>query len=363
MIKEALKKLNIPSPLEITGERIETKEEWEKIRPQVLEIMLKNEYGFIPKKPEKISFKIVDKDDDRYCAGKATLLKVEITSVINGESFTFPFNYVYPRKSEKLKTIVHINFRSDIPDKYMPTEEIADRNFACASFNYKDVTSDDGDFTNGLAGVLYKDKERTAHSCGKIAMWAWAAMRVMDFLQTRDEVDKNCIAVAGHSRLGKTALLTGAVDERFAVVHSNCAGCSGDSLNRGKTDGNEFIEDIVNRFPFWFCEKYKEFSGKDNETPFDQNFLFSLIAPRRIHVASAEEDIWAGPNLEFLCCASVNEVYNLYQKKGFVYTDEDFLKTGVYLNDGNVGLCYRKGKHYFSRNDWHGLMDFLDKSV
>ena len=361
MIYETLKKLNIPSPLEISGKRISTKEEWENMRKTVLNIMLENEYGYMPEEPEEVTFNITETDERRCCAGKANLIKLEITSKINGEYFTFPVTYIYPKKGDTHKTVVHINFRPNVPDEYMPTEEIIDNGFACASFCYKDVTSDDGDFTNGLAGAIYKGKERTATSCGKIAMWAWAAMRVMDFLQTRDEVDKNSITVAGHSRLGKTALLTAAADTRFTCAHSNCAGCSGDSLNRGKAEGNEYIGHITKNFPYWFCEKYKDYAGKDEETPFDQHFMLSLIAPRKVHIASAEKDIWAGPDLQFLSCVAASEVYELYGIKGFIFEEDDFLKTDRRLNDGNIGLCHREGVHYFSRDDWHGLIEFLNK--
>lgn len=361
MIENMLKSLNIPSPLEVNGKRAETAEEWERSRPTVAEIMQKCEYGYIPEKPEMVSFEIKE-TDTRFCASKATYCKVEITSVINGEEFTFPVSYVYPSEGGNFKTFVHINFRPEVPDKYMPTEEIIDNGFACASFCYKDVTSDDGDFTDGLAGILYKNSQRTAYSPGKIAMWAWAAMRVMDFLETREEVDINNVCVAGHSRLGKTALMTAAFDTRFTLAHSNCAGCSGDTLNRGKKEPeNELIEAITDRFDYWFCENYKSFRGRDNETEFDQNFLLSLIAPRKIHIASAEKDLWAYPPMTFMCCAAVNEVYELYGKQGFVYTDEDYLKTGRYLNEGSLGFCYRTGTHYFSRDDWHGLFDFMKK--
>lgn len=361
MIKEKLAALNIPSPLCITGKRAQTAEEWEDIRPLVLKTMLECEYGYIPENPESFSFEIEECPDKKMWAGKATHLNIKLTSVINGEKFTFPATYIYPNKGENFKTFVVINFRPDIPDRYLPTEELIDNGFACISFCYEDVTSDDGDFSNGLAGVIYKNSERTAYSCGKIAMWAWAAMRAMDFLQTREEVDKDNICVAGHSRLGKTALLTAAMDERFAVAHSNCSGCSGDSLNRGKAEGNETIGDIIDRFDYWFCENYKSFYGKDNETPFEQHFLSALIAPRRVHIASASEDIWAGPQLEFLFCAASSEVYELYGKKGFVYENDDFLKVDKYLNDGNVGLCHREGKHFFSRTDWLGLIDFMNR--
>ena len=361
MIKEKLEKLGVPSVLEFGGKRAETVEEWENtVRPMVAKTMLESEYGYLPEEPESVSFEIKN-IDDRFCAGKAVHIELEITSVVYGEKFTFPVNYVYPSGKEKSKAFVHINFRPYMPDKYMPSEEIADNGFACASFCYEDVTSDDGDFTNGLAGLVYKDSERTEYSPGKIAMWAWAAMRVMDFLQTRDEIDKDNICVCGHSRLGKTALLTGAFDKRFSVVHTNCSGCSGDSINRGKHPKSETIGDILDRFEFWFCKNYESFRNKDNETPFDQHFLQALIAPRRVHVASAENDIWAGPESQFLCSVAASEVFELYGKKGLVYGEGDFLNAEKYLNDGNIGFCYRKGNHYFSRDDWHGLFDFLNK--
>ena len=82
-------------------------------------------------------------------------------------------------------------------------------------FCYQDVTSDDGDFTNGLAGMIYPDEKRGKTQCGKIGLWAWAAGRVMDYACTVPEIDHDRIGVVGHSRLGKTALLAGALDERF----------------------------------------------------------------------------------------------------------------------------------------------------
>lgn len=67
------------------------------------------------------------------------------------------------------------------------------------SFCYEDVTSDDHDFTNGLAGVIFGGRERKMDECGKIAMWAWAASRIMDYAETLPSLDlTKAVAVAGH---------------------------------------------------------------------------------------------------------------------------------------------------------------------
>ena len=68
---------------------------------------------------------------------------------------------------------------------------------------------------------LYENGKRSPSDAGKIAMWAWAAMRVMDYVMTLPEIDRDNIAVIGHSRLGKTALLCAkSAQARNSSVHS-----------------------------------------------------------------------------------------------------------------------------------------------
>lgn len=52
-------------------------------------------------------------------------------------------------------------------------------------------------------------------------------MRVVDSLETCSDVDKGRLAIVGHSRGGKLALLAGALDERFALVAANGSGFGG----------------------------------------------------------------------------------------------------------------------------------------
>ena len=204
-------------------------------REEMLEVMQREVYGYMPAAPEEISFSVKENAVSDYCGGKAFLDKVTANCVVNGKEFSFPFYVAIPNDGEVHPFFVHINFRSNETDRYQPTEELIDNGFAVLSFNYKDVTTDDTDFTNGLAGVLYEDGEREADDPGKIAMWAWAAQRVMDYAETIDYyLDMDCAIVCGHSRLGKTALLAAATDERFDFAYSNDSGCSGAAITRDK---------------------------------------------------------------------------------------------------------------------------------
>ncbi len=339
MLKEILKKRNVPTLLE---------------RDEMLEIMQREVYGFIPPKPQKLEFTKEENTVNNFCAGKAVLNKITAHCVINGKEFSFPFYETMPTGSKKYPFFVHINFRSLVPDLYMPTEELVDNGFAVLSFCYKDVTSDDGDFTDGLAGVLYPDGKRGSADCGKIAMWAWAAQRVMDYAERNSAAyDLECATVCGHSRLGKTALLTGATDTRFKFVYSNDSGCSGAAITREKQ--GETVKVITDVFPYWFCEDYAKYAEKEGEMPFDQHFLVASVAPRNVLIGSASEDIWADPDSEMLACVAAAPAF----EGGFVcedrlpQIDDKFFK-------GKIGYQLRRGKHYFSREDWVRLIEFIN---
>lgn len=323
-------------------------------KEEMLSVLLEQEYGFLPPKPERLSFETEDNIINRFCAGKAVLKKITADCVIEGKRFSFPFFATVPTKPGKYPFFIHINFRPDVPDRYMPTEELIDNGFAVLSFCYEDVTSDDGDFTDGLAGVLFEKGERKSNDSGKISMWAWAAQRVMDYACLHADIyDLDRSVVCGHSRLGKTALLTAATDERFRFAYSNEAGCSGDALARGTT--GETVGQIIDRFPFWFCENYAKYYDKEENMPFDQHYLLSCIAPRFVCVGSAAEDAWADPRSQYLCCAAASPAF----ENGLSCPDR-FPEPGEKFLEGDIGFHLRNGIHYFSREDWHRLIEFVN---
>ncbi len=324
-------------------------------RDTVLQTLFENEYGYPVPEPEKCEFEanIRKKNGKNFAAGKAILYEVTAHTVICGKEFSFPFEAIIPKGDRKFPAVIHNDFTRDVPTRYTPAEEIVDLGFALFHLCYEDVTSDDGDFTNGLAGILFENGKRSPSAPGKLQMWAWANRRVLDFVFSRPEIDPDKVAVAGHSRLGKTALLTGAVDGRFAAVISSCAGCSGDAVARGNT--GEQISDIIRRFPYWFCENYAKFA--ENLPAFDQHWLISLIAPRLVLTGAAEEDAWADPNSQYLslCAASVK-----WGENGFVHPDR-LPVIGDNFDDGNICYHKRAGTHYFSRFDWNVYLNSLKK--
>ena len=189
---------------------------------------------------------------------------------------------------------------------------------------------------------------------GKIAMWAWASHRVLDYAATlRDVLDMSTAVVCGHSRLGKTALFAAATDTRFTHAYSNDSGCSGAAISRGKE--GETAKAIYHVFPHWFCEGYEKYGDNEDAMPFDQHYLIASIAPRPVLVGSATEDAWADPVSEMLSCVAASPAF----AHGLVYEDRLATPEDAYL-EGDVGYHLRRGRHYFSREDWARLIRFVN---
>ncbi len=339
MISQFLKERNLPALLP---------------REAMLDILQREEYGYLPEKPTRIAWDVEENIVPNFCAGKAMLNKVTATMHWNdGKQFSFPFYTAIPTAPGQYPFFIHINFRPDVPDRYMPTEELIDRGFAVLSFCYNDITKDNDDFEDGLSGVLFPGGKRNPQDAGKIALWAFAAQRVMDYAQTQSHVlDLSCGIVCGHSRLGKTALLTAATDTRFAYCYSNDSGCSGAAISRGKT--GETVETICCVFPYWFCDNYRKYADKEDEMPFDQHYLLASIAPRKVLVGSAEQDLWADPLSEMLACVAASPAFS----RGFLHSNRP-PQAGDLFIEGDIGYHMRAGMHYFSRLDWNQLIAFI----
>lgn len=342
-------------------------EEWEQTRDKYLNIFINEEYGLPVPEPTSLTFEELPLDAKLlpHFAGKATCRKVIAHTEVCGKSYSFPFVATIPTSEGKHPFFVLNNFGPEVPHKYFPAEELIDNGFAILSVYYQDVTTDNGDFTNGLAALVTPEEaqadptKRAPNGTGKIAMWAWANMRLLDYATTKDSLDMNNAAVIGHSRLGKTALLTGALDTRFRFVIANNSGCSGDAITREKK--GEHIEVITRTFPFWFCENYKKYVDESRLT-FDQHMLVATIAPRHFLCGTAVEDVWADPESQLLSCYAATKAWEQLGQNGLIAPDR-YAEVGECFTEGEICFHLRSGKHYLSRYDWNVYMDYIKKNL
>lgn len=353
MLNEKLAERRLPDLMTMNdGRAVTTPDLWRERREELIDLLRREEYGYTPAAPEQVTGTV--EKETLVCAGKATQYDVMLSFDTPRGAFSFPIALIVPKTPEKPPVFVHISFFTPIPSKYLPIEEVVDRGYAVAAFNYESVTSDKADI-DGLA-AMYPIDEKTGW--GTIGMWAFAASRVLDYLETRSDVDAARACVTGHSRLGKTALWCAAQDERFTMAVSNDSGCSGAAISRGKV--GESIERITRVFPYWFCGNYRAWADREYEAPFDQHMLLSLIAPRKLYVCSAIEDTWADPESEFLACIAASPAWSVQRVPGLISPD-DMPSVDQPLMEGNVCYHVRTGTHFHSRTDWNWHMDCRDR--
>lgn len=353
---DQLKDPVLPSLLTFSdGRPVTDQRDWLLRREEIKQILLQEEYGTIPEAPNGVRVKWPVYDENAL-AGKAVWIKAEVSFDTPNGPFCLPFDLMLPKSDRKVPVFVMLSFEDTVPNKYYPAEEIADQGYAAAMFHYEKAAGDSAETADNGLGSAYG----SGYTWGTIAKWSFAASRIADALQERKELDMARLSVIGHSRLGKAALLAGALDERFSCTVSNDSGCSGAALFRGKN--GERIKDITERFPYWFCEEFRKYAGKEEELPFDQHFLLSLTAPRYLYVASAAKDLWADPAAEFRGAMYAQEAYNLLGFQGLKLSSEDESapKIGTALRAGKTGYHLRDGMHYLSREDWNLVIAFLN---
>ena len=376
------------------GTVISNSEDWENIRrPEILELFETNVYGEIPDKVIDISYKLL-KIDKNALDGQAIQKEIIATFSNGKESLEMNMLIFLPKKAKKpVPVFLGMNFYGNqtihpdpnitVTPNYVknnedflitnnkatdlsrgvrshrwPIERILERGYGVVSIYYGDIDPDfDDDFQNGIHKLFYKEGEQPKpNEWGSIAAWAYGLSKAMDYLVTDKDIDKNKVAVIGHSRLGKTALWAGAIDERFAITISNDSGCGGAALSRRKQ--GETVKKINTNFPHWFCKNFHLYNEKEEDLPVDQHMLIGLIAPRPVYVASANEDLWADPEGEYLSLYHSGSVYNLFELENF--GSERMPEIDEPQTIGNMGYHIRSGKHDLTLFDWEKYMDFAD---
>lgn len=367
--KRELEQRKLPELLAFAdGVRVEKKEDMERRRQQIREILCREFGGYSPAFPVTTEGKVCIREENAY-GGKAVREKIVLTFQTPFNAFSFAFELFLPRKAivetDKDKTetdgngvpvFVYLGFTGTPADG--PCEEIIDNGFALAHINYQEIAPDRNDgFLNGLGTFCSRNP---FDSWGKLGMWAYGASRAADYLSGRPEIDRRRMAVMGHSRLGKAALWCGAMDERFALTVSNDSGGGGAALFRGKR--GERIADLAKEgSAHWFCGNFLTYAGREEELPFDQHFLLAMTAPRHLYVASASLDEWADPLSEFLSCAAASGAFACYGVPGLVLEETEEEIPHSPLHQGHIGYHLRQGTHHLGREDWKHVMEYRRK--
>ena len=326
--------VELPDPLvRENGRRIKKSKHWATRQSELLDMMLGYEYGTVPYPPTMPpTAKVIE-----------TGLRFDEVSKYTNYQLSFGHN-------EKLTTTLHLYTPNDgkathpVIVRFGLGGEHAraanERGYAFACFDQTSLDPDtEGHDVVGSAQAMYPAAE-----WGSLAVWAWGASRVLDYLETREDIDTERAVITGHSRTGKVALLAGAMDERFAIVVPNGSGAGGVSTFRGSEKGVETLELITreSRFKSWFHEDFGRFGNAVNKLPFDQHFMRALVAPRVILSTDAYGDQWCNPKGVQLGWEGAQPVFDL-----------------LGVPENNL-IHFREGGHDQLAPDFEVLLDVAD---
>ena len=382
----------------LDGTPVTTKEQWYKQRrPELKRLFQHYMYGFAPAAPKEVTAELLYADPQAF-GGKALVEEIALT-VGPGDAPKINLLFITPNERKAPAPVfVAVNFcgnhtvladpKIKIPSTWMYkhcpgciddkateagrggqkdvwcAEQLIDRGYALATFYNGDIDPDQPDFQDGIHRHFLKEgqKEVGQHDWGAIAAWAWGVSRVVDFLQNCSEVDKTQICVTGHSRLGKTALLAGAMDERIAIVVPHQSGTGGCALSRD--NDQETVERINRVFPHWFNDAFNQFSGHEDRLPVDQHLLMALVAPRALLTTEGHQDKWANYTSGFRALQAADKVYKFLGAKGMNGTG--LIENNESMDGPNFGdlVQYRRDTtHVLNADYWSKILDFADQHL
>ncbi len=379
-----------PDPLEtFSGGKISGRLGWDlRRKPELLALFKRYMYGTMPPKPRGFRATVDGVYNDAL-GGKATLKLVSLRLGAEGAPVEHLIILIPNAAKGPVAAFLGTDFngnhqilsdpRIPLPSGWVPgngkdskshqatdaargletnvwaVEATIDRGYAFAAFYNGDVEPDLNGSTDGIRGWVAR-RSGEKYDWGAIAAWAWGFHRAMDYLVTDKAIDHKRIAVVGHSRNGKAAMLAGATDPRVALVIPLQAGCGGTAPSRSHL--GESVKRINTSFPHWFNAAFKEFNDQTDRLPFDQHCLVALCAPRPVLLANAVEDTWANPPGQFEMLKLAAPVYQLFGEGALETSEMPAVNT---LSSGRLGYYIRPGKHSMTAGDWKVFMDYADR--
>jgi len=403
----------LPDPFEtLDGGSVETREDWEARRRELKRLVRHYVYGYAPDPPaidvdveetenvldgsttlREVTISFADLPEDAPIITLAVFLPADrdgpVPTVLALNAFgnhaTVPDEAVTTTPTVEEDTTAPASQEHDTaPDTrehgadergamedYWCVESVLDRGYGFATCHSADIDPDD-DATEGIRPYFDDDLPGPPGTeWGTLAAWAWGLQRCVDYLRndgavrSDDAVQADTavrgeeIAVIGHSRCGKAALLAGATDERIGLVVPHQSGTGG--LAPARENGQESVGDITSTFPHWFADTFSAAAGQVERLPVDQHLLAALVAPRPLLDTEGARDYWANPGRALDALEAADPVYEFLGVEGLtgdepLYGDDEISAETV----GRLLQYRRETEHTLNRGYWEAILDFAD---
>ena len=330
------------------GERVADADGWRLRRQEIIDGALKLCYGGMPPEPEHFELQTL------YEGGPGRTGTYKIITGSAQKQLSIYLKIYRPKTDGKTPVVLDGDgcwhyLSSDIID------EVLSHGYSLAVFDRTELVRDLWHDPKPRDSALYEVYPDIGS--GTIAGWAWGMQRCVDALTRIEWIDAENIAVTGHSRGGKTAMLAGVTDERIKFITPNGSGAGGAGCWRYITlepeewqqadnpTRSERVDDMFFNFPNWLGKDMEPFGKNEGALPFDQHFFKALAAPRWFLQTEGFADVWANSKGTYLTYLAAKEVYRLL---------------GV---EERILSHFREGGHAHRLSDFRLLLNVMDHAI
>ena len=388
----------------LDGRKVTTPEQWKQRRQEILTIFAKEMFGQQPPLPETVIIEKIE-ENQRTLTGFGLRSQYKMYFKADKSGPVIYWLVITPEHIKKpAPVIMFLNYGGNqtlLNDKqvvippspghwpkryritaargallapesgyHFPIQTILSAGYAVVSACYKNISADpdceekNPDFQQqnfayrGVFELWGKRDESRTDNITALGAWAWTLSRGVDLVEKLPYLDAKKVTVTGCSRLGKTALLAAARDERFAVCVP--IQCGGGGATLAKRDFGENVATQMQMFTHWYCKAYKKYERNPAKLlTFDQHLLIAAIAPRRLLIGGFEKP-WFDTEGEFIACKAASPVWELLGKTGLPATNypEAYDNSAI---GKHLGYYRRIGVHGLAGFDWWQLLQFVSE--
>ncbi|MDP4261453.1 MAG: acetylxylan esterase [Bacteroidota bacterium] len=374
---------NLPDPLMLkNGQKITTaKMWWDKRRPEIVEDFDREIYGRMPKNTPKVKWEVTK--DTMEMNGDVKVHTKKLVGHVDNSSYpsinvnidltlsvpanatgpvpvVMEFGFVFP-PGFRVPGPPRDTTKPAPPQPPSWQQQVLAKGWGYAILVPGSIQADNGaGLTQGIIGLVNKGQPRKPDDWGSLRAWAWGADRAMDYFEIDKAIDARKVAIEGHSRYGKAALVTLAYNPRFATAFVSSSGEGGAKLHR--RNAGEIVENVAGSGEYhWMAGNFIKYAGPLNwgDMPVDSHELIAMCAPRPVFISGGSKgDGWVDTRGMFMAAAAAGPVYKLLGKKDM--GTAEYPPIGTTLIDGDIGYRQHEDGHTPVPN-WPTFIEFAGK--
>ena len=362
---------------------------WDQRRPEIVEDFDREVYGRVPKSVPRVTWEVTNTADERV--GDVPIITRTLVGHVDNSAYPeitvdIQLSLSTPASAKTAVPVIMVFGGGPLaprgaPPAVAPAQQGADpgpswqaqvlaKGWGFAVLNPASIQADNGaGLRKGIIGLVNKGEPRKPEDWGALRAWAWGADRAMDYFETDKAVDAKHVAIQGHSRYGKAAVVSMAYDQRIAIVFVSSSGEGGAKLHR--RNFGELVENVAGANEYhWMAGNFLKFAGplKWSDLPVDSHELIAMCAPRPVFLSAGNlvdpavdighSDAWVDARGTFLAGVAAGPVYRLLGKKDLGTTVFPPIETGILGGD----LVFRQHSAGHTPNpNWPYFMVFAER--